>query len=513
MSNSRTKNSLLNMTASIGYQMLNLVLSFVSRTVFLQVLGVGYLGINGLFNDVLSMLNMAELGFGTAMTYSMYKPLAEKDYDTLAGLTHFYKKVYRVIAFTIAAIGVVLMPFLPYLVNLEQSIANVEFYYLLFLGSNVASYFVVAKTTVLYADQKNHVLIKYSAYWSIASMLSMLLVLWFTKNYTLYLVIHLICVYGQNIHKSIVADRTYPYLKKKVTISKEKTKGIFKDVGSAFIYKIANVLLNATDNTLISVIVSTEMVGYLSNYSIIVARLKGIVGTIFYSLIASLGNLIAKENSQRRYQVFQTMQSLSQIICTFCVSCIFLLEEDFIRVWLGSEYLLSRLTLLAIVINFYFNIILSPVVSFREAAGLFRKTKFIMLWTAAINITLSILLGKWIGLPGILFATSISKLLTHFWYEPVLLFNDFFKQPSWLYFIDIVRGVIITVVTTVITFLATFWFKPEGWVMLFVKGCMVGIVSLVVVLVSYRKTEGLKMLLDRVNAAKIRFLDRFSVER
>ena len=168
MSESRTSNSIKNISANISYQILTFVLSFVSRTVFIQILGVEYLGINGLFNDVLSMLNLAELGFGTAMTYSMYKPLAEKDYVTLAGLTQFYKVIYRIIAISIAAIGLILVPFLPYLINLKHDIPNIELYYLLFLASNVASYLVTYKTTVMYADQKNYILVKYTAYWSVA---------------------------------------------------------------------------------------------------------------------------------------------------------------------------------------------------------------------------------------------------------------------------------------------------------------------------------------------------------
>ena len=130
MSESRTSNSIKNVFASIMYQLLNFVLSFISRSIFIQVLGVGYLGINGLFNDVLSMLNLAELGFGTVMTYGMYKPLAEKDYETIAGLTQFYKKVYRIVAISIAGIGIMLVPFLHYLVNLEQDIPNLEIYYI-----------------------------------------------------------------------------------------------------------------------------------------------------------------------------------------------------------------------------------------------------------------------------------------------------------------------------------------------------------------------------------------------
>lgn len=500
MSNSRTKNSLLNMAASIGYQMLNLVLSFVSRTIFLQVLGVGYLGINGLFSDVLSMLNMAELGFGTAMTYSMYKPLAENDQDTLAGLTHFYKKVYRIIALTIAGIGVILVPFLPYLINLEQEIPHVELYYLLFLASNVASYFVVAKTTVLYADQKNHILIKYSAYWHVAQIITMLLVLKLTKSYTLYLVTQLLFVYGQNFHKSYIAEKHYPYLRNKVKLPKEKTRGIFKNVGSAFIYKIANVLITATDNTLTSVLISTEMVGYYSNYSIIAGKLKSLFGTVFYSLIASIGNLIASEGKEHRYRVFFCMQSLSQILCTFCATCIILLQEDFIRIWIGQEYILTPNVLIVITFNFYLSLILSPIVSFREGAGLFRKTKYIMLWHAFFNILFSVFLGLRMGLAGILLATSISKLATIFWYEPVLLFRDFFQKPVSIYFVTIVQGLLITIASILISWVATHWFHPLNWGALILKGILVAATSLTVIFFFYRKNEGCKLLLKRLSS-------------
>jgi O-antigen/teichoic acid export membrane protein len=477
--------------------MLNLVLSFVSRTIFLQILGVGYLGINGLFSDVLSMLNMAELGIGTAMTYSMYKPLAENDQETLAGLTHFYKQVYRIIAFVIAAIGVSLVPFLPYLVNLEKDIPHVEIYYLLFLAGNVASYFVVAKTTVLYADQKNYLILQHGAVWHTTEVLTMLLVLWLTKNYTLYLLTQLVFVYGRNFYMSHLATKYYPYLKQKIKLPKEKTKSIFKDIGSSFLYKIANVLITATDNTLISVLVSTEMVGYYSNYYIIVGKLSNLIGTLFTSLIASLGNLIAKESEEKRYQVFQTMQSLSLIISTFCVTCLALLEDDFIRVWLGNAYVLSPLTLVAIVINFYFVIATKPVTAFREAAGLFRKTKYIMLWTAILNIGFSIVLGWILGLPGILLATSFSKLLTYFWYEPKLLFQDYFSKPCRLYFYQMAKNALITITSIIAAWFVTQWFVPQNWLQLIGKGTMVSMASLIVIIVCYHKTQGYILLAEK----------------
>lgn len=500
MSNSRTKNSLLNMTASMGYQILNLVLSFVSRTVFLQILGVGYLGINGLFNDVLSMLNMAELGFGTAMTYGMYKPLAENDQETLAALTHFYKKVYRIIALTIAAIGVALIPFLPHLINLEREIPHVEGYYLLFLTSNVASYLAVHKTTVLYAGQKNYILLKHGAFWHVAEILTMLSVLLITKNYTLYLVTQVLFVLGKNVYMSHLAENYYPCLNKKVHLPKEKTKGIFKDVTSAFLYKISNVLITGTDNTLISVLVSTEMVGYYSNYQIVIAKIGAIVSTFFSSLIASLGNLIAKEHSEKRYEVFRIMQSLGFVLSTVFASCIFLLEDDFIRVWLGQEYTLDTATLFAITLHFYLAISLMPITTFREAAGLFRKTKFVMLWTAILNIGLSVALGKLMGLSGILFATSLAKLLTHVWYEPKLLFQDYFQKPSMLYCYQMLKGAAVVVLTVAFARLVSFWFVPSDWLGLIAKGVLVASASVLVTILCYCKTEGFQMLYRKIRS-------------
>lgn len=503
MADTRTKNSIKNIIASMTYQIINLIISFVNRSIFIQVLGVSYLGISGLFNDVLSMLNLAELGFGTAMTYSMYKPLAEKDYDTLAGLTHFYKKVYRIIAAIIFGMGIILIPFLTYIINLEQNIPHIELYYLLFLMSNVASYFVTYKTTILYADQKNYILIKYTSYWSIAQTVLLILTLLLTHNYMLYLILQVICVYGANFHKSFVAQKTYPYINKEVKLPKAQMKTIFKDVYSAFVYKIAIVLISATDNTLISILVSTEMVGYYSNYNIIIVRLTSLIGTIFSSLIASLGNLLAIENSQRRYHVFQVMQSLSLILSAFCVSCLLLLEEDFIRVWLGNEYTLGYFSLLVIVFNFYFSIITRPVSTFREAAGLFRTTKYIALGKAILNIILSIILGKIIGLVGILLATSISALVTNFWYEPILLYRNYFEKKCNIYFVDLLKNIAITFVTILVAYFTSSWLIPRNWFELLIKGVIVAVTSCVFVLWSYRKSEGVKYLLFKAKKIKL----------
>lgn len=233
--------------------------------------------------------------------------------------------------------------------------------------------------------------------------------------------------------------------------------------------------------------VGTESVGYYSNYNIVIGKLSGIVNTIFYSLTASLGNLIVTESYEKRYQIFQVMQSISLIIGNVCIACVFFLEEDFITIWLGEEYSLGFLVLCAIVINFYFSIVLLPIWVFREASGLYRKTKYVMLITAVVNIVASILLGKWIGLAGILFATSIARFTTYFWYEPLLLFKQYFNQSCIIYYKGIVKGLMITMLTFGIIYVAVSWYSPQSWIEWFIKGCVVGFIAVAVTFFCYRK--------------------------
>lgn len=497
MSDSRTANSLKNISFSIFNQLLNVILSFASRTAFIICLNVDYLGISGLFGDIFSMLCLADLGFGTAMTYSMYKPLAEKDFNKLAGLIQFYKKVYRVIAAAITIIGIALIPFLPYLVNTETEIRHLNLYYILMLANVVSSYLVVYKTNILSADQKTYLITKYTSIFSIVRTICSIIFLFLTHSYTVYLIIQVIFTYGTNFFNSYIAEKNYPYIKQRVILPKEETKSIFSNIKSVFLYKISSVLINATDNTLISVIVSTTAVGYYSNYTIITNKIYNLVNTVFYSLTASIGNLIVKENYERRYQIFEIMQSVSLILTTFCLTCLFFLQEDFIRLWLGEQFLLDKLVLYAMLTNFYFSIILMPIWVFREATGLYQKTKYVMLITALVNLIVSILLGKVIGLAGIIFATSISRLTTYFWYEPFLLFKQYFGKSCAIYFAGIVKSIITTVGVFFVVYFISSFISVTNWFWFLLKAVLVGASSLIMVLAVYHRTEGFKLLKER----------------
>ena len=472
------------------------------------MLNVEYLGISGLFGDIFAMLCLADLGFGTAMTYSMYKPLAEHDYDRLAGLVTLYQKVYRIIAVAVAGVGLALIPFLRYLVKLETDMPQLELYYILSLANCVASYLVVYKTSIIGADQKNFLTTKYTGIFSILRTVSTTVFLWATRNYVGYLVINVAFTYFTNFFNSYIAEKEYPFIKKKVQLPKEEIREILGNIKSVFIYKFSSVLITATDNMLISSLISTASVGYYSNYMVAVNKVYNIVNTIFYSLTASLGNLIVKENERRRYEIFEIMQSVSLILSTFCVTCIFCLEDDFIRLWLGADYLLDKTVLWAIIANFYFSIILMPIWVFREATGLYRKTKYVMLSTAAVNLIVSILLSRWLGLAGILLGTSVARLTTYFWYEPVLLFKKYFGKTSAVYFGGVVKSLCVTAAILLSISFVSNMIEVASWLGLLMKAVAVGAGSLIIVVLIYRQTEGFKLIGERVKAMLLSFVSK-----
>lgn len=502
MNESRTKKSIRNIIFSLGFQLLTLVLGFVNRTVFIDILGVSYLGISGLFSDILNMLSLADLGFSVALTYSMYKPLAERDYHRLAGLINLYRKVYRIIALAVTVIGLALVPFLRFLVRLKHPIANLDLYYLLFLANTVASYLVVYKTAILTADQKDYILNKYRSIFSVLQTISTTLFLWLTHNYTVYLCIQVAFTYITNFYCSHIAEKQYPFIKQKVRLPLSEIKDIFQNLYSVFLYKVSGVLLNATDNTLISVLVNTEMVGYYSNYSMIVVNATNIINTIFYSLTASLGNLVVVGTAKRRYEVFEMMQSVSVIISTICVCGFTFLIQDFIRLWLGNKFVLDNLILTAIVINFYLGIVLLPVWVYREATGLYRQTKYVMVLTAVINLILSIIMGKWIGVAGILFASAIARLTTYFWFEPILLFKEYFSESSWVYFKGIIYSLILTLGLMLLENYTINQYHPSNWLGFILKTLGVGIMTLVLVLAVYWKSAGVTLIWQKISIQK-----------
>ena len=258
-----------------------------------------------------------------------------------------------------------------------------------------------------------------------------------------YLLLEVGGVVAHNLVISYIADKSYPFIAEKAEIRPEEKKGIFTDVSSIFLYKIAYSLLNGTDNVLMSIIVGTIYVGLYSNYLTITHNLEQFIAMLFTSLTAGIGNLVATATPEHRYETYKAMQMVSFWICGIVSVCLLYLMQDFIVIWVGRDLLLDDLTMIAIVLNVFFSTCMRPVWTFREGTGMYKQIRYIMFATAILNLILSIVLGKIMGVSGILFATSISKLCTYFWYEPNILFRDFFHKPVSLYYREFLRNTIL----------------------------------------------------------------------
>ncbi len=428
---SRSKNAGRNIQFAIFNKIFTLLLVFVSRKVFIVYIGVDYLGINSLFSNILTLLSMADLGLGTAMNVSLYKPIAEKDTRKLSALLCYYKKIYNYIAISVAIIGCMLIPFLKYIVNLDQGIPYIQLYYLVFLSNTVISYLFVYKSSLINADQNNYIVNKIAIIVNTLKVLLQIAVVVLLKLYIVYIFLDVCGTFVNNLMISRTVDKRYTFLKKKEYLSDNEKKELTNNISSVFLYKISWCLINGTDNILMSILVGTIFVGYYTNYYTITSNIEAIIALVFTSLTAGIGNLIATEKTEQRFKTFSAMQMVSYWLCAIAVCASYLLIDDFIILWLGKEYVLDKTILVAIVLNLYFSICMRPVWTFREGTGMYRQIRFVMLATAILNIILSIVLGKIIGLAGIIFATSISKILTYFWYEPIILYRSFFnKKPS-----------------------------------------------------------------------------------
>lgn len=493
---SRSYNTMLNAVVNIAVQFMILVINFMTRKIFIVAFGENYLGISGLYSNILSVLSLAELGIGSTIVYCMYKPVAERDYEHICALMNYYKHLYRTIGILVACVGLIVVPFLDYLVNIEADIGNIRLYYLLYLANVVASYFLVYKTSILTADQKNYIIKICTIIVQVIQFFVLTVVALTLKNYTLYLMLHILFSILINVVCSVVAEKKYPFINGKFRISNEEKKEIWSNIRAMFSYQIGGVIVNNTDNILISVLISTVMVGFYSNYVMVVSAVNTFAALLFASIQASIGNLAVLESSEKQYDVFKKLSVVSFCITSFATVSFITLFQDFISIMFTDHYLLDFNVVLACSANFYMVNILQPIYCYRNTVGLFKHTKMIMTYTAVSNIVLSIILGKAWGLFGIIIATVISRLITNFWYEPIKLYKLYFHKSVSEYFVRQIKYIVLTVFMSVVLIGISVVIKPLNiYVRFLIKIVLCVVVPCVTYLLSFRSDDAFAEML------------------
>lgn len=446
--NDRTYNAFVNVSAAIVGQIISIVISLVSRFVFIRQLGEVYLGVNGLFTNVVGLLSFAELGVGTAINYRLYKPLSENNIPHIKSLMALYKKVYYVIGAIIFFLGISILPFLPLFLKTvdEKSIDHLYLIFILYVFNSSVSYFFSFKRALIISDQKRYIATIYRYVFYVIMNIFQMVVLLLYESFIGYILIMIACTLAENISISYKADKMYPYLKEKDSEKlNEKDKVEIKNNTLALMFhRVGSIMVNSTDNILISKLVGLVYVGVYSNYQLLTSSLNIIISQLFTALTASIGNLGATESKEKAefilYKIFFINFCISAVVCATLYSS----ADILIETWLGKKMILGKNVLVCIVANFYLYQIRKTVLTFRDAYGVFWHDRYKALAEAAINLIISILLGLKIGIVGILVGTIVSTLLTSVWIEPHILFKYIFKRSAWKYY---KRAIIYTIVT------------------------------------------------------------------
>lgn len=501
MGKSRTANTFYNFFSSVLGQFISIFLQFIVRTVFINTLGKSYLGINGLFSNILSMLSLAELGVGSAILFKFYDPLSRDDKKRINVLIKFYKKVYTIIGIVVLIIGLCFIPFLRYMVKdynkLESLGINATFIYILYLMQSVSSYlFFAYKSAVVKADQKEYILNFVNYAINILTSLVQIMMLVIFKNFETYVIILVLSIIIQNYVNAKIAEKKYPYIKNKEEnqISKEEIKEIFKDCAAIFLYRLNAVVLNATDNVIISIFLGLEMVGMYSNYYVLYTTINTIFMKVFDSVTHSLGNLHTTKDYKHEYKIFKTVNLIAITLGATAGIGVFCLADEFVELWIGKNWLIAQPFALLMGIEVYTLASRVYLSKYRNSMGLFQQAKYRPLFGMIINLVLSTILVKYWGICGVLVGTIVADWTTLMWFDPLIIHKYGLKEKFSVgkFYMKNLVYVVVTVIIGAINYLvSTKICVNQGWISFALHaGICVVTVPIAFFLISYKQEEG-----------------------
>lgn len=448
---SRTAYAVKNSFFGIIGKLSMLFIAFVSRTIFIYELGKYYLGVNGLYTDVLNMLSFAELGFGSAMVFALYKPVAEGNDERTRQLMLFYKNVYRLIALVVLVLGLVLVPFLQYIIKGIGSLSLFELrlYFLIFLINTVTTYFVSYKYSLANALQKNYLTTNIDTITNVVCSVVQIVVLLLTSNFLAYLLANTFTLVLSRFVIAVYLNREFPILKEKPIhpLDRQSRQAILHEVKGLAIQKFSSIAIYSTDSIIISAVptLGITMVGSVSNYNMIINSISGIIVILFNAAISGFGNLAVTSSRQHFKEVFFESNLVNFWIYGVCTVCMFVLLSPFIELWVGPDYLIDKISLLLILVNFYLQGQSVIYNNARVAKGNFNLEKWCSLAQALINLVISAIGAFFLGLVGVYIGTVISRVF-YMITRPLATYRylfgsspaEYFKQSARYFFAVIV---------------------------------------------------------------------------
>ena len=511
MQRSRSEYSIINILTGFGGYFLNTIMGYICRMVFVRCLSAEYLGVNGLFTNILSMLSLAELGIGGAIGFALYKPLAEDDRDKIATLMRFYGKAYRIIGCVVAVVGLLMMPFLNIIITEQPDIQeNLYVIYLLYLFNTASTYFFSYRSALLTAAQRNYIVLGINYAVTIMQSIIQIPVLLMTHNYMAYLIVQTIGVFVNNVIVSWWAKKDYPYISKRNVkpLSHDEKRGLFINIKALTINKLSTILVNNTDNIVLTYFSGLVAVGVVSNYVILTNTLSSLTSQLFNSLTASVGNLNAIENDEKKYSFFQILNLSNFWIFGWGAIGIAFVSGDIVRLCFGEEYVLGISIPLVLAINFYIVGMQNAVYAYKNTMGLFRYVQYLLLLTAAINLVLDIVLGNTMGILGIYLATAIARIATNAWYEPYAVFRYGLKVTPFRYLRKYFEYIGVLVVTGGICYYLCSLCQFQVAINVIIKFIICSIVPNCIFFACYHKSEEGQYLIGTAKRFTVKLINK-----
>lgn len=499
MVKSRSQHSVHNILAGLINKILLMFLQFFLRTIIVFTIGVDYLGLNGLFTSLLQVLNLAELGFGSALGFSMYKPILENDKEKINALLSLYRKVYTTIGLALLAIGLLILPFLPVIIKDDvPNNINIYLLFIIYLINTVLSYLVFAyKKSLIEAYQRYDITTNINTFISIVKYIIQIIILLLLKNYYLYLIVMPIFTFVENYIVAKQADLLFPTLRPEGNLNKEEINDIKLHVKGLAIQKLCSSSRNSFDSIVISMYLGLSSIAIYNNYLLILTAVHGILYQIANSIRASVGNSIATGNLDKNFKLFMNMNFFYMWISIVCTACLMGLYQPFMELWMGEKMLCSTHTVILFCI-YFFELCFSDIISvFKDGAGIWWHGRYRTVIEAFSNLILNFILGYYMGMDGILLATIITIGLIGHLYGGYITFNYYFKNVKHKrYLFYQIQTSIIAAFVTYSTYMACSVVLKSGIVGLLIKGVICVCLPNILLVMIYCKTDLFQNSLD-----------------
>ncbi len=432
----RSKNATRNIIYGIFLKIYQIIFPFVLRTVIMYELGAKYLGLNSLFTSVLHVLNLAELGIGSAMVFSMYRPIVEDNADKIKAYMRLYKIYYRIIGCVILVCGLFLTPFIPKLISgaIPENI-NIYILYLLNLLATVLSYWLFSyRKSIFQAHQRNDIVSKVTLVTDTIKYVVQILVLILFHNYYYFVITILFTQALNNIATAILSQKIYPQYSPEGKLEPEEVKNLNRRIRDLFTSRLGGTVVTSVDTIVISAFLGLEILAKYQNYYYIMNAVIGFMTIIHSSIVAGVGNSLFVKSQEQNKKEFHTFTYLIAWLSSICISCFLVLYQPFMKIWMGSEMQLSYGMVILFCIYFWTLEIVKMISVYKDAAGIWHRDRYRPLVASIVNLCLNLLLVRSIGLYGIVLSTIISVVMISIPWIVKNVFTYIFQDTTSHYF-------------------------------------------------------------------------------